>query len=208
MTYRLHGTRGSGATIIEAACAELHLPLQLVEVDLETQAQRAEAYAALNPQRKIPTLETPDGETLTESVAILVTLDERHPQGGLLPPPASRERAQALRWLAFMGTELYPIIEIMDYPERFTPSADHAPAVRERAAEIWRARWLLVENAIAGEPYLLTSGFCATDLYIAVMSRWDGGAERRQGRLPRVDRLHDAVRERPALATVWQRNYP
>ena len=43
----------------------------LRDVDLEVEAQRDDAYAAVNPQHKILALFTPAGETLTESVAIL-----------------------------------------------------------------------------------------------------------------------------------------
>ena len=35
-----------------------------------------------------------------------------------------------------------------------------------------RERWQIVEVEIAGGPYLLSSGFSLTDLYIAVVSRW------------------------------------
>jgi GST-like protein len=207
MKYLIYGARGSGSSIVEAACAELGADYDVRDLDAKNEEQRGDAYAALNPHRKMPTLETDDGEIITESVAILITLDERHPDAGLLPPPGSRERAQALRWMIFMATELYPIIEIVDYPDRFTPSTESVEAVRERAKEIWHQRWRVVERHVAGTPYLLERGFSATDLYIAVLSRWDMAEDWRRAHLPRVEALAAAVRARPAVAPVWARHF-
>ena len=62
--------------------------------------------SSIAPQRKVPALLTPQGETLTESAAILLTLDDRHPEAALLPPPGTADRAQALRWLLFISSEV------------------------------------------------------------------------------------------------------
>lgn len=207
MPYIIHGARGSGSSIVEAACAEIGADYELRDLDVRAEEQRGDAYAALNPQRKLPTLQVDGGEILSESVAILLTLDERHPSAGLLPPPGSRQRAQALRWMLFMATELYPIVEIIDYPERFAPAAAGHEAVRERAKEIWHQRWLVVEANLAGAPYCVDSGFSATDLYIAVLSRWDLKETWRREHLPKVEALAAAVRARPAVAPVWARHF-
>ena len=208
MTYTLHGCRRSGSLTVELALAEIGLTYEVRDVDLEVEAQRDEAYAAINPQRKIPALITPAGESLTESVAILLTLDERHPEARLLPPAGSADRAQALRSLLFVATEIYPVVEINDYPERFAPTPDSAPALREVARTIWRERWLLVERSIAGDPFLLASGFCLSDIYIAVVSRWAQQDAWRPAHVPKVERLTAAVAARPAGAPVWNRHRP
>src|SRR5258705_13896972 len=122
MVYIIHGARGSGSSIVEAACAEIGADYEVRDLNVRAEEQQGDEYAALNPQRKLPTLEVDGSEIITESVAILLTLDERHRDAGLLPPPGSRQRAQALRWMLFLATELYPIVEIIDYPERFAPS--------------------------------------------------------------------------------------
>lgn len=208
VTYVLYGTRRSGSLAVELAIAEIGVEYEIRDVDLEAEAQRDDAYAAINPQRKLPTLLTPTGETVTESVAILLTLDERHPEAALLPKAGSPERAQALRWLLFIATEIYPIVEINDYPERFAPAPDTARAVREIARQTWRERWLIVERSIAGDPFLLPSGFCASDIYIAVVSRWAQQDDWRPANLPKVECIASAVASRPACAAVWRRHRP
>ena len=205
MTYQLYGYPRSGSMAVELALATIGADYEIHDVDLSADAQRSSSYAALNPQRKIPALVTPSGETLTESVAILLTLDHRHPDAGLLPTQPD-DRAQALRWLMFVATEIYPIVEINDYPERFSPDPESTSAVRDVARSIWRDRWLVVEREIAGAPYLLSSGFCVTDIYIAVVSRWAQQDEWRPEHLPKVEALTRAVAARPALASTWARH--
>jgi len=208
MGYVLYGANGSGSSIVEAALAEIGADFEVRTVDSAHGAQRDAAYAAVNPHRKLPALVTPEGETLTESAAIVLTLAERHPHAELLPPPASPARARALRWMLFAATELYPIIEIVDYPERFAPDEASKPGVRATALEIWRSRWGTVEATLGGGPYLLDDRFCATDVYLAALSRWDLPAEWRAAHIPKVDRLAAAVAGRPAVRALWARHFP
>ena len=98
-------------------------------------------------------------------------------------------------------------MEINDYPERFTTNPDQIDAMRARAREIWRARWLVVEANAAGDPYLSSDGFSLTDIYLAVVSRWAQQDDWRPISLPKVERLTAAVAARPAIAPVWGRHF-
>ena len=85
-----------------------------------------------------------------------------------------------------------------------TPRPITTAAGLTRARAITRERWRTIEPHIAG-PYLLASGFCATDLYITKLAVWQDEAFRR-AELPRVQALVEAVRARPELARVWARH--
>ena len=151
MTYLLYGARGSGSCTVECAGRDRG-GREVRKLSLRNDEQRGKRLrggqsAAQDPGRHRL------GPVLTESVAILLTLDERHPEAGLLPPKGSVERAQALRWLLFAATEIYPVVEINDYPERFATDPAETDAMRERAREIWRTRWLVVEEHASGDPY-------------------------------------------------------
>ncbi|MEM6731400.1 MAG: glutathione S-transferase family protein, partial [Myxococcota bacterium] len=146
-----------------------------------------------------------DGEVITESVAILLTLDERHPEARLLPPLGSTDRAQALRWMLFLATEVYPLVEMTDYPERFADAGPHAETLRARADALLRERWQVLEANLIDAPYCVASGFSATDLYITKLSVWLDEAWR-QDNLPRVEAIAQSVRARPSLARVWARH--
>ena len=51
----------------------------------------------------------------------------------------------AVGQLVFAATELYPIVEILDYPARLAPLEETRDATRAVAMEIWRARLKTME---------------------------------------------------------------
>jgi glutathione S-transferase len=203
--FTLYGDVGSGAFSAEAALAEVGAPYRFELVSLEKNEQRQPAFLAINPSGKMPALKLAEGEIITESAAILLTIADYFPQARLLPPQASKERAQAYRWLAFMAGEVYPIVEIVDYPERFVPGGDSAELQRVARDRI-RERLLIIERMIAG-PFFLAGGFSLLDIYAAMFSRWSLEADWKAANLPRLMALADAVSQRPAIAPVWRRHF-
>jgi len=203
--FTLYGDLGSGAFSAEAALAEAGAPYDFKLVSLEKNEQREPAFLAINPSGKMPALRLGEGQVVTESAAILLTLADHYPQAKLLPPQASTERAQAYRWLAFMAGEVYPIVEIVDYPERFVPGGD-TEAMKATARDRIRERLLIIERMIAG-PFFLASGFTLLDIYAAMFSRWSLEAAWKRAHLPRLMALADAVSQRPAIQPVWQRHF-
>ena len=205
--YQLYGDFGSGSCTVELTLAELGVDYTTHNVDLGANAQRDTSYERVNPQRKLPSLHCPDGRVMTESVAILLTLLENHPGHQLLPAIGTGERAIALRWLLFAATELYPIVEIVDYPERFSVDPKNAESTRELARSIWRRRWLIVEENVAG-PFVLGDSFSVSDIYLAVVSRWAQQETWRPANIPNIETLTSKVAARPKCASIWNQHFP
>lgn len=206
MSFTLYGDLGSGAFSAEAALAEAGAPYRFELVSLEKNEQKQPAFLAINPSGKMPALRLPEGEIITESAAILLTLADHFPQARLLPPQASNDRALAYRWLAFMAGEIYPIVEIVDYPERFMPDGGDAGAVRKIARDRIRERIAIIERMIRG-PFLLAGGFSILDIYAAMFTRWSLEPDWKLAHIPKLTALADAVSQRPAIALVWQRHF-
>jgi glutathione S-transferase len=206
MSYIVFGDRRSGAFAVESALAEAGVKYEFHLVSLEKNEQKSPAFLALNPSGKMPALKLPSGEIVTESAAILLTIADRFPQAGLIPPHATFARAEAYRWIAFMASEIYPMVEIVDYPDRFAPAGAEAEALKARAIARIRERMLLVEAAIAG-PWLLAHEFCAADIYAAMFSRWSVGKDWRGKHLPKLNALVEKLAARPRIAPVWQKHF-
>ncbi|NGM21875.1 glutathione S-transferase family protein [Roseomonas stagni] len=213
MTYILHGDIGSGSAMPEMALAEIGAPVDLRDVPLEGDHQLRAEYRAINPMGRLPTLVLPaqggDGTVLTESLAILVTLADRHPEAGLLPPPGETARAVALRWMALLAGEFYPQVTRWDYPARFGYAPDQVEAARDNALAMGRDVLRIIEAhalPVAGGPFLLGARFSVADIALAVMSRWMKGREWVPVNLPRIQALAEAVAARPAIAPVWARH--
>lgn len=212
MGYVLYGDRRSGSAAVELALAEIGAEFELRATSLDENAQRTEAYRALNAQRKLPTLITPEGDLLTESAAILLVLEERHPEAELLPKRGDPLRSQAMRWLLFIAAELYPLIEIIDYPERFSAGNESAQegqreALRETVRGIWKTRLLHLESASRPAPWFLGERFSVVDLYLAVVSQWAQIDDWRREHLPGLGAIAAAVAERPRCRPIWQHHF-
>lgn len=207
MGYVLYGDRRSGSVPVEIALAEIGAPVEFRPVPLDTDAQLADEYRRINPMGRIPTLLLPDGTVVTESLAILLALEARHSEAGLLPAADDSARAVALRWMALLAGEFYPCVTRSDYPERFSADPAHAPAIRERAREMAREIWRIVEREAAPAPFVLGDRFSLADIYLAPLSRWMDGESWMPAECPKVEALARAVAARPAAGAVWRRHY-
>lgn len=204
--YKLYGARRSGAAMVELALAEIGADYEFVKTQLGKGAKDSDSYLAINPTGKLPALQTPEGDILTESAAILLTLADRHPDAGLLPAKRGNARAKAVRWTVYVAAEIYPMIEIIDYPERFvTKSA--ARTLRARAQARVRRRWLAVESAVSGESWLDVKGPTVADLAIANVSRWSTGKRWRKVNCPGIESIAMALWQRERTRSVWESHF-
>lgn len=86
--------------------AQLDRPYERIPVDIFAGDTLDDDYAAKNPARTTPLLETDDGRFIPESAAILFYLAEGTPF--LADDPF--DRAQIVRWLVYEQTEVIPPI--------------------------------------------------------------------------------------------------
>ncbi len=88
--------RSSAAFRVRIALNLKNIGHETAVINLQTGAQSDPAYRAVNPQGRVPSLET-DGAVLAQSLAIIAYLDETHPAPPLLPTDAlGRARVRAL----------------------------------------------------------------------------------------------------------------
>lgn len=94
----LHGYwRSSAAYRVRIALNLKGVSYDQVTYDLRQKAEKADAFATLNPQKLVPALQTDTGAILTQSLAILEWLEEAHPEPTLLPEkPVDRAHVRAM----------------------------------------------------------------------------------------------------------------
>jgi len=205
--YQLYGHKNSGAAAIEAALELCQIAYRFI--DNEASAEAAEALAKLNPLKQIPTLQLLDGSVMTESAAILIHLGLTFPQSGLLPAEAA-DRDQAIRGLAYIVSNCYAAIGIIDYPERWliTPDEGARQNLIDGARRRLHFSWELFADQFSGELYLDDETPGALDVLAAVVTRWEGSREHLRHARPGFYAWLQRIDRHPVLAPVFARHWP
>lgn len=209
MTYTVYGAAGSGSVPVEAALTLIGVPFEVIEAVTWEGDHERDKVASVNPMRQIPALITPDGETITESAAILIWLAEQHPEAALAPEPGDPLRAQFLRWMTFVPASIYSMFWVRDEPSRLGgDDPDDQERIKVRTAERIAQCWGIMESQIEPGRFLLGDDLTVLDLYVATASRWTPRRERFAEVAPRMSAVMARVDALPELKAFWAKRFP
>lgn len=149
------------------------LPHETVRMSRET--IKSPDYLAMNPAGAVPLL-VHDGFVLTENAAILAYLAEQRPGAGLLGDGSLQARADTLRWLAYLNSDVHGAFKPLFSPGRFLPDdslSDGAlvEALAEQARIQVVAHLRILDRQMEGRQWL-TGTRSIADPYLFVMLRW------------------------------------
>jgi len=178
------------------AVGELTLPHRRHDVGGRFGGLDTPAYRALNPHRRVPTIDD-DGTVVWESNAIIRYLAARYGEGTLSPAgPAAR--AQADQWMDWMQTTLAPDFFGLFWAVVRTPKDRQDAAAIARLRDRTLAHYRLLDAVLAGRPFLAGESFTMADIPAgATLFRYQ---EICAGfpPLPALAAWHGRLRERPA----------
>lgn len=146
-----------------------------VMVKLHKGEQHSAEYLAVNPRGQVPVL-VDDGEVVTQIVAILLHLDAKFPQAGILPA-AGLARTRALSTLVWMNNTVHPTFTHVFMPGKFTDDEAAQKAIRAHAAKTYQGLLGEIEALAAkASPWLCGDRPSALDAYALTLLRWGGFA--------------------------------
>ena len=141
-------------------------PIELVSVDINAGEHRGDAFRAINPVSRLPTLELDDGRFLSETRAICSYLEGLHPEPNLMGEGFD-ERAfiemadRRMEWYLFLGItnwirHTHPGLAPLEQPQ----FADFGRSQGEKVREV--ARWL--DGELAAQPFVAGGRFTIADI--------------------------------------------
>ena len=209
--YVLYSAKRSGAASVEVMLGALGLEFELKDATpwSDPPGPFFEELKTVNPLGQLPTLITPGGEILTESVAVLWTLLERHPSEWV-PALSTRDRATCLRWMQFVSSTVYAAVGVADYPARWTTSRSQAAraAVERAAVARMKLGWDIVAKAFPQKKgFLLGERPYVCDIYLANLSRWWKMRDHLKEAHPSFAALMQRVDRLPEVAPVFRRHW-
>lgn len=131
---------------------------------------KSDEYLAINPNGNVPLLV--DGDfTLTENAAILGYLAELHPDAKLLGDGSIRGRADVMRWLSYLNSDVHGAFKPIFSPANFMPDGSCAEALGAQARLQVASHLERIDRQMAGNDWLVGARSVA-DPYLFVMLRW------------------------------------
>jgi glutathione S-transferase len=173
-------------------------------VKLHKNEQRSPEYLAINPRGQVPVL-VDDGQVVTQIVAILLHLDAKLPEAGILPAPGAA-RTRALQTLAWMNNTVHPTFTHVFMPDKFTDDEAAKQAIRAFAAKTYRGLLEEIEAMAAqAAPWMAGERPGALDAYALTLLRWGGFAGIDPTTLPATWALAQRFAALPAVARAVER---
>lgn len=144
-------------------------------VEMNHTSIKSPEYLALNPNGSVPVL-VHDDFVLTQNAAVLYYLAELHPAARLLGGETLRERAEVMRWLAFLNSDVHkafkPLFASKSQVEH-DPAADRSTT----AARQQIRRYLETADRQLEERGWIAGKRSVADPYLFVILRWAKGME-------------------------------
>jgi glutathione S-transferase len=204
MNLKLFFAPGACSFVPHAMLEMAGVPFEPVMVKLHKGEQRGPEYLALNPRGQVPVL-VDEGAVITQIVAILLHLDARLPQAGILPA-AGLARTQALSTLAWMNNTVHPTFTHVFMPQKFSDDEGAQKLMRAFAVNTYRDLLGEIETLAAkASPWMGGEQPGALDAYVLTLLRWGGIAGIDPTSLPASWALAQRFASLPAVARVIER---
>ena len=205
--FTLFGADKSGSAAIEVALALCGAEYRLVAASSWDAGPGQDELKRLNPLMQVPTLLIPGGGVLTESAAILTHLGLAFPHSGLLSLDAL-QRAQQLRALAYITTNCYASIGLIDYPERWLPDAnsDQLDRLVAGARRKLHSQWEVFSDVFVHPVAWHPDAPGAPEILACVVSQWSGAREHLRASRPAFYASLGVIDSQPVVRAVLQRH--
>jgi glutathione S-transferase len=169
MSLRLHVFPPSPRAFkVLVVAHHLGIDYEFVLCDLTKGDQKSAAYAALNPNQRMPSLE--DGDfTLWESNAIVQYLAAKKPESGLLPAD-ERRRADVARWQFWESTTWDPACAILVFEravKRFFGGGAPDPVEVEKGLQRFHRAAKVLDAHLRGRTYVCCDRLTLADFALA-----------------------------------------
>ncbi|MDW4498333.1 glutathione S-transferase family protein [Sulfitobacter sp. D35] len=166
-----------------------------LDYDHEPAAPRSDEALAHNPLGKVPALVNGEGEVLTDSVAIMTYLGDRH--GALTAPAATVARARQDAMTMWLVDEMDAVLWAAAKHSFVLPEEERQPAIKEQLKREFERSAAVLAKRLTG-PFLMGEEMTLTDILAVHCLNWAIGAK-----FPRVDddlfAYGQRLRQRPAF---------
>ena len=170
---KLYYSPGACSLSPHIVACEAELPINLSKVTyagaVRTTAEGEDFFAVNTRGGYVPALRLDSGYVLTEGPAIVQYLSDQAPAAHLMPERGSEDYYRTLSWLTFISSELHKGFSPLYRPD--LPESEKAIVI-----DRLKKRYAYLNEALAGQDYLLGTDFSVADAYCYAILRWSSRA--------------------------------
>lgn len=201
---KLFYSPGACSIGIHVILEEIGKPFETQVVSTRDGSNKKPEYLAINPKAKVPALLRDDGKVLTEFPVIAWWLAKANPMSNLIAVEFEAE-ARTLEWMDYLCGTVHPQGFTRQFrPGNFAKDAEDEARVVAQGKALAEGYLQVVEKGLAGDPWLLPSGYSVADCALFFITGWASG---RSGMTlpPKLARHHAAMLARPAVQRAMAR---
>lgn len=201
---KLYYLPGACSMSCHIALATTKLPYEAINVGKSADEQTKKAFLAVNPQGAVPALQIDATKTLTQNIAILEYIADQKPEAKLLAAAGTFERAETMKWLSMVASDLHPA---------FAPLFRLSAITTDPRAETDIKNWSLgkinkllgtLETHLQNRKYLVGEHLTIADCYLYTVYQWNKMMQIPTDKFPALNRYSDMIAKLPAVIAVQE----
>lgn len=184
---------------VMAVANHLGLDYELQQLDPAKGEHLSAAYAALNPNKRIPTMED-DGFVLWESNAITQYLALKRPEAGLLPSD-SRAQAQVSQWQFWDISSWDPACATIAFErliKKMLRMGEPDPAKLQEGEQSFHRYAQILNDTLKGRQFVTGSSLTLADFSLGAWLNMAQPAQFPMGSYNEIKRWHASLMQLPA----------
>lgn len=167
------------------------------QVDLKAKKTASgKDYNTLSEKGYVPMLVLDDGDTLSETAAMLQYLADEKPAANLIPKAGTRQRVHLNEWLTYISTEIH---------KGFGPlwANVNAEAVEFAKKRLFK-NFDYLDRKLKGQDYLTGKQFTVADAYLFTVTNWANFHQIDLGKWPNLNAFMQRVAARDSVQAAMK----
>ena len=195
MALKIYGIPRSRAFRVLWLAKELGLDYENIAIDTQGSSRTPE-FLEINPNGHIPAIDD-DGFVLWESMAINLYLAKKYSPASLYPARLEDE-ARTWQWSFWGMTEIERPLLTALFHRAILPEDKRDAALADKSEQELGRPLMVLDAAVANQPYLLGEHFTIADLNVAGVLSWARPARIDLGAVPEMADWFKRCAKRPA----------
>ena len=135
---------------------------------------KTDSYLKINPAGSVPALVLDDADVILQNIAILQFVSESSPDANLMGK-TPRERAETIRWLAHLNSDVHKSFLPIFGPAQFADDDAGKELAANKAKEKLHKLFGAIDKHLEGKEWLANGHRSIADPYLFVVLRWARG---------------------------------